>query len=39
MLVHIRVADRDFTLTWDEFEKLVGRKALDTPAIEVVSIE
>jgi hypothetical protein len=38
MLVHIRIADRDFTLSWDEFEKLVGRKTLDTPAIEIVSI-
>jgi hypothetical protein len=37
MTVHIRIEDREYTLSWDEFEKLVERKTLDVP-VDIVSI-
>lgn len=37
MTVRIRIKDREYTLSWDEFEKLVERKTLDVP-VDIVSI-
>jgi len=37
MTVRIRIEDREYTLSWDEFEKLVERKTLDVPVV-IVSI-
>ena len=36
MSVKIRINNREFTLSWDEFEKLVLRKALKAP-VEILS--
>jgi YD repeat-containing protein len=37
MTVRIRIKDRVYTLSWDEFEKLVERKTLDVP-VDIVSM-
>lgn len=36
MAVKVRINKRDFTLSWDEFEKLVLGKALKAP-VEILS--
>lgn len=37
MAVKVRINNREFTLSWDEFEKLILRKALNA-SVEILSM-
>ena len=37
MMVRIRIKNREFTLSWDEFEKFIRRRTLIAP-VEILSI-